>query len=1060
MNLKRIFTSFIVLALTAVMLPQSAFSLALSTRRAGVSQNYANSYTAYSSSKVKTSNGLRATEVGGHIIYRLYDDITTAFISVSDGEDSLDFRLSVSSDGSDYKSLIYTRKSKAFVMNGKSQVLYEYSSISSGQKFIKIEFLTEQAAVNGAYVNIDAEFTPYGSICELAFKDNSGANQNASLMDDFKAYKEKVIKSLQTTVGISAILDSMNADGSWSSIVYDGETTHAAYSHFDKVNTILKAVSTPANKSYKDADIIAKAVKSIDFWLNKNITFTNWYYNGIVVPGYVGQSLLVSADVLPMSTQKKLENYMKSKVSYIDSIALRDAGSNIVHEMQAKIYYALYTDDLQMLLDCFDRINMEIIIVDDMSEDQDFRDNMWRGYVAVDYLPATKEGIQADYSALFHGPLIYSGGYGQVMVALVAPMLAMTDGTELFPQTGLQVLADHILEHYAYVTRGNTICFSTVGRQISTAAMKSGNTTIIKSTEELLKLKNVPRREELQAFVDAAQAGSNNEYLKADYPAVAVEASAEPENTSMATNAIDGDLTTRWASNNATDHITVDLGEAKRVGSIGIAFYMGTTRKSNFELHVSTDNLTWTEICSGQGSGTINGYEYFVFEPREVRYIRVTGHGNTSNEWNSINEISAFEGISTDAPGAYGESYVYIDDIGIAKRYMVAEAEPMPKPAVTGHKHFWKADFTGHAKEKFLTTIRAASRRTIGGEALNTQNLKGNFLGDGATMIYRTGTEYDDIFVAWDWHKIPGTTVETHPFDDITSIQHHFDSSESYRINGVSDGNNGATAMELIHDTLSAKKAWFMFDNEFMALGADVKLGRKKYSAITTVNQSLLKSNAVVGTSSGSSTVITDGSAEKQNALWVWQDRIGYVFENNTPIHISAKKQSGDRYDINWGGAVTRPERTDIVSKNVFSVWFDHTNDNTDTYQYTVVPDVSQTELEAYAADRPLRVISNTGKLQAVENSKTGEKQAVFWTAGLAQFSDMTVECDKEVLIAVSGNGEEQKIAVASLEQKVEQVKLKITQNGETKEFTVDLPGDRYAGSSIIVNINSSQTEE
>lgn len=1059
MNFKRIFTASVAFVLALTMLSQSVFALGVSTRRAGVSQNYENGHTAYSYSKIKTSEGLKATDVGGYIVYKLNDDITKAFISVTDGEDSIDFKLATSADGSEFRDLMYTRKSKDFVMGGKAQVLYEYSAISSMQKFIKIEFLTDKATINGTYVNIDAAYTSYKNIYELAFKDNSGANQDTSLMDDFKAYKAKMVKSLQTTAEISGLLDSMSNDGSWPTIKYDGETVNAAYSHCDKVNTILKAVSTPNNKYYKDEEAIAKAVRAIDFWLSENITFTNWYYNGIVVPEYVGQSLLVSADVLPLSAQQKLGNYMKSKVSYIDSIALRDAGSNIVHEMQNKIYYALYTDNLKMLLDSFDRINMEIIIVDDMGEDQDFRDNMWRGYVAVDYLPGFKEGIQADYSAMFHGPLIYSGGYGQAMVALVAPMLAMTDGTKLFPQTGLQVLADHILEHYAYVTRGNTICFSTVGRNISNAGIKSGNASIIKSAEELLKLKDMPRRAELQAYVNAAKVDSSSEYLKADYSAVAVEASAEPENTSMATNAIDGDLTTRWASNNATDHITVDLGEAKKVGTVGIAFYMGTTRKSNFELHVSTDNSNWMEICSGQGSGTISGYEYFVFEPRDVRYIRVTGHGNTSNEWNSINEISAFEGISTDGLGEFGESYMYVDDIGIAKRYMVVEPEPMPSPAITGHRHFWKADFTGHAKEKFLATIRAASHRTIGGEALNTQNRKGHFLADGAAMIYRTGTEYDDIFVAWDWHKIPGTTVETHPFDNITSIQHHYDSSESYRVNGVSDGNNGATAMELIHDTLSAKKAWFMFDNEFMALGADIKLGNSKYSAITTVNQSLLKSDAIIGTQSGSSMVITDSSSDIQTASWALQDRIGYVFGDNTKIHITAKEQSGDRYDIDWGGAVSRPDKNNIVSKNVFTIWFDHTADKTDTYQYIVVPDVSRKEIEAYAADNPLRVVSNTGKLQAVENTKTGEKQAIFWTAGLVNFGDITVECDKEVLIAISGTGAEQKIAIASLAQKAEQVKLKITRDGVTVEFTVSLPEGRYAGNSIILNLNSSQIE-
>jgi len=1056
MKIKKIITVSLVLILTMCIGVNSAFALSIITRRAGVNQDYTNSVNAYSSSGVKTSNGLTASKPGGYIIYNLKDDITKAFVSASDGEDGVDFKLLTSADGKEYSNLLCTRKSTGFVMDAKPQVLFEYSTFPEGQKFLKIEFLTTKPTINGTYINIDASYTQYKGIYDLAFKDNSSASGNATLMDEFNTYKANMIESLYTTADVSAMLNSMSTDGSWPTITYDGRTVNSAYSHFDKVNSILRAISNPNNKDYKNEEAIKKVTRAIDFWISKNISFDNWYYNGIVVPEYVGQALLVSADILPQSTQQKLSSYMKTRVSYIDQIALRDAGSNIVHEMRAKIYYALYINDLKMLLDCFDRINMEIIIVDDMGEDQDFRDSMWRGYVDVGYLPDTKEGIQADYSSLFHGPLIYSGGYGQVMVSLVAPMLEMTDGTKLFPQTGLQVLADHILEHYAYITRGSTICFSTLGRQISVAGA-NGKTSIIQSAQTLLNIKDMPRRDELQAFVDAALVSDSKEYLKADFPAVAVDASAEPQTNGLAVNAIDGDLSTRWASDNDTDYIITDLGEIKKVGTIGVAFYMGTTRKSNFELHVSTDNVSWKQICKGQGSGTISGYEYFVFDPCDVRYIKVTGHGNTSNEWNSIDEISAFEGISVDGPGKYGETYKYVDDIGNAKRYMLVEPEPVPVPAITGHRHFWKADFTGHAKENYLATVRAASRRTLGGEALNTQNLKGHFMGDGANFIYRTGTEYSDIFVAWDWHKVPGTTVETHPFDEITSIQHHYDSSESYRVNGVSDGNNGATAMELIHDGLSAKKAWFMFDNEFVALGADVKLSGGKYSALTTVNQSLLKSDVIVGTANGSTATITPESPESQNVNWVLQDRIGYVFNGNTPVHITAKTQSGDRYDIDWGGATSRPEKTNIVSKDVFALWFDHTADKTTTYEYTVVPDVTQEELRDYIADKPVNVVSNTGKLQAVENIKTGEKQAIFWTPGSVSFEDMTVECDKEVLIAISGTGAQQIIAVSSLEQKSEKVTIKITRDGVTEEYIIELPGERYAGSSRLINLNSGE---
>lgn len=1061
MKFKKLITALLSLALVLSVFSMPASALGTVTRRAGVSQDYSNGTGSHYSHKVKSSNGLQATEEGGYVVYQLNDDITSAFISVTDGQDSSDYKVYTSADGLNYQVALCTKVSKGFVMGGKSQTLFEYKSFSGAQKYFKIEFLNTNVSINATYINLDAQYTPYSAIYNLAFKDNSSAGGSTTLMADFNHYKEKVANDLHTTVDVTALLNSMNADGSWSNITYNGESSNAAYSHCINMATILKAVSTDGNKLYKNEDAIAKVIRAIDYWIGKNISFENWYYNAVVVPDYIGQGLLASAGVLPGSAQQKLANYMKDRVHIIDSISPREAGYNILHMMKAKIYYALYTNDLEMLLDCFDRINMEIIIVDDMPQDQDFRDNMWRGYVGAEYLPALKEGIQADYSAMFHGPLIYSGGYGQEMIDLASTMLAQTDGTKLFPQTGLQVLADHILEHYAYVTRGNTICYSTKGRHLSVAGLNSENTDIIESTKTLLKLEDIPRRDELQAFVDAASVNADTDYLNADYPAVGVVASAEPQDTSPAINAIDGNLDTTWASNNETDYIITDLGDIKKVGTIGVSFYLGHSRKANFELHVSTDNKSWTQVCKGEATGTTDDYEYFVFNPMDVRYIRVTGHGNSSNEWNSINEIAAFEGIFTDGIGEYGESYVYVDDIGSAKRYKVKPPEPMPQPAITGHRHFWKADFTGHAKDDFLFTIRAASRRTIGGEAGVGNNKRGHFTGDGATFIYRTCKEYDDVFVAWDWHKVPGTTVETKPFNEVEIVAtEHYHSSESYRVNGVSDGNNGATAMELIHGGLSAKKAWFMFDDEVVALGADVSLRGGKYSAISTVNQSLLKTDAVIGTFDGKTSVITPKSDETQTPLWAIQDGIGYVFDGKSKVHITAREQSGDRYDIDWDYATTRPNKTNVVSKDVFTLWFDHTADKTSTYEYTIVPNVTQDELKEYASSKPVRVISNTGKLQSVEHTVTGEKQAIFWTPGLANFEGMSIKTDKEVIIAISGSGAEQRLAISSLSQKAEQVNLVVTIEGVETEYVLDLPGERYAGSSLIVNLSTGAIEK
>ncbi len=1051
--MKKKITAFI---LSAVLIMQvlplgTSMAATVNIRRAGVIEDFSTSHRGYKSEGVSANGGLHSKKENSYIIYKLNDDISKAFISVTNGAENIDFKLSVSADGTEYTYSKPMGISTSFVYKQKAQILYDYYGFANGQKYIKIEFLKEGVSLNGVYVNVDSENTKYSSIYPAAFQ-NSSASGNADLTEDFKIYKKNLIKSLQTDADVNNLITSMSADGSWSNIVYDGKPQHSAYVHCDRINMILKAVSTPTNPLYKNEDALKKVEKAVDYWINKNITFDNWYVNAIVVPESMGEALLVSGDVVSKGLGAKMAAYMKSKVSYIDEVAKLDAGSNILHEMKAKSYYALYLDSLQLLMDCFNRINMEIIIVDDMADDQAFRDRMWSNYVPLSYLPDAKEGIQSDYSSLFHGPQIYSGGYGQEMIALLSTILMQTNGTNLFPKDGLKVLSDHILEHYAYIIRGETICYSTVGRHISEAGMKSGNTTIFSSLEKLLLLDNIPRKDELKALYESGKISADKPYLIPTYSAASVTASAEPQAESLAVNVIDGNLSTRWAANNPTDEITLDLGEEKTVGTIAISFYMGTARRANFELMVSADNNLWTTLFDGESTGVIADYEYYVFEPKEIRYIKLIGHGNSSNEWNSINEISAFDTITETGAGTYGESYSLYDEVRGVKRYSLIEPEPVPVPSVTGHKFFWKTDFTAHSKPNYLATIKSSSRRTIGGEALNTQNLKGNFLGDGCTYIYRTGKEYDDIFAAWDWKKIPGTTVETHDFDNITSVTHHFHSSESYRVGGVSDGNNGATAMELIHGGLSAKKAWFMFDNEFVALGTDINLAKSKYSAITTVNQSLLKSEVILGNKE-SETVINSESPESQKANWVIQDRIGYIFPENTKVKVSAKMQSGDRNDIDWGGVTVRPDKTEIVSKNIFALWFDHTEDETDSYEYTVVPNIDKDELIKYAKNNPVRVVANTGKVQAAEHLLTGEKQAVFWTPGEVEFSEFKLSADKEVLVCLKEENGVMSISAASLSQKEETVNIKITKENTDKEISIELPKGRYAGDSKTVTL-------
>ncbi|MBE1446540.1 discoidin domain-containing protein [Paenibacillus sp. OAS669] len=107
--------------------------------------------------------------------------------------------------------------------------------------------------------------------------------------------------------------------------------------------------------------------------------------------------------------------------------------------------------------------------------------------------------------------------------------------------------------------------------------------------------------------------------------------------------AIDGDLNTRWSAEN-TQWIQLDLGGVKPINGLGIAFYNGATRYFKLDISVSQDGQTWEKVQNAVSSGLSSNMEYFGFAPKQARYVRVTGYGNSVNAWNSYSEMAVFSG--------------------------------------------------------------------------------------------------------------------------------------------------------------------------------------------------------------------------------------------------------------------------------------------------------------------------------------------------------------------------------------------------------------------------------
>lgn len=105
--------------------------------------------------------------------------------------------------------------------------------------------------------------------------------------------------------------------------------------------------------------------------------------------------------------------------------------------------------------------------------------------------------------------------------------------------------------------------------------------------------------------------------------------------------AIDGKASTWWSGNGLGASLTLDLGAARYVKQVRIAFHLGGARAYNFEIQSSTDGQGYTSAGVFQSSGTSAAFETFnVTAPG--RYLRIVGSGNSVDRTNAYKEVQIF----------------------------------------------------------------------------------------------------------------------------------------------------------------------------------------------------------------------------------------------------------------------------------------------------------------------------------------------------------------------------------------------------------------------------------
>lgn len=424
-------------------------------------------------------------------------------------------------------------------------------------------------------------------------------------------------------------------------------------------------------------------------------------------------------------------------------------------------------------------------------------------------------------------------------------------------------------------------------------------------------------------------------------------------------------------------------GNQIHTGSYGLVFIEGISSIATYmqgtPYEMSKEKLNYLSCFAREGYIPVIRGQNFMFNILG-RAISRKGALDQSNFYTILNRLKEIDSVNSDE---YEKS--------IAR---VTATEPPTYKLKPINRHFWRSDYTLHQRPTYTFDVRGTSTYSCRSENGNNENLQGYFLADGATELAITGTEFANIFGVWDWTRIPGTTT---PVRTSIPLPGQWEKLGTSKFSGSASNGKYAVTTYLYNDpdysiNTSANKAWFMFDDEIVCLGAAIQ--STAFDEInTTVNQCLLDGEVWFKRDAETEESQNKGLSNYSDLSWIYHNNVGYVFPKKANINVFNNSQSGKWSTINTS------QSDETESKDVFKVWFNHgTKPINNSYQYILLPNKSLNEVKNYSLDN-IEILANNDILQAVKHNALDILGIVFYEATTFKHQGIKVEVDKPCVV-------------------------------------------------------------
>ncbi|MEU6672896.1 polysaccharide lyase family 8 super-sandwich domain-containing protein [Streptomyces sp. NPDC046925] len=350
-----------------------------------------------------------------------------------------------------------------------------------------------------------------------------------------------------------------------------------------------------------------------------------------------------------------------------------------------------------------------------------------------------------------------------------------------------------------------------------------------------------------------------------------------------------------------------------------------------------------------------------------------------------------------------------------------------------------------HRRPGYAFALARSSDRISKYEYMSGENLMPWFQGDGAYYLYLSGQDQTqafgvDYFTTVSPYGLAGVTAPVEqrrtipelygkPYYDNPGHPLHFTSSSEsqnkyvYFPRGTNRHSGGAVlgaygavgAVQssdaayrdrdllpedfVVYRGATATKSWFLLDEEIVVLAAGVGDGAGR-AVTTTVDARTAAPDdqvSVTGESRDGRPWTGAGTGDLRWLRWANATRqasVGYVFLDTPKVRVALDEVTRSRRVVRTANPDT------AVTRRVLGVSVDRAaGARPVSLAYAVVPNAGEAGLRAYRAGRPLKVLANTVRLQAVGHEGLGLTAANSFTAGRHEAAGIRIDGPASVLV-------------------------------------------------------------